>query len=155
LKPFPKLSETNEIRAFLYELLMRNLRWTDCLHYLLDTVLVAPIENSKRKKILDILAKQEATSAGQTIPSYRIPLLWEALFLELREALSVSVSISLQPIDGSGSSALGAENTSSVSSRSLSATESIVDSGNSGTQRSGNAKKGSSRAKPVRPSKTT
>jgi len=157
LKPFPKLSETNEIRAFLYELLMRNLRWTDCLHYLLDTVLVAPIENSKRKKILDILAKQEATSAGQTIPSYRIPLLWEALFLELREALSVSVSvsISLQSIDGSGSSALGAENTSSGGSRSLPTTEPVVDSGNPGTQRSGNTKKASSRAKPVRSSKAT
>ena len=37
-KSFPILSETTEIRNFLYELLMRNLRWTDCVHYLLDVI---------------------------------------------------------------------------------------------------------------------
>jgi hypothetical protein len=87
-KSFPKLSDTTQIRSFLYELLMRNLRWTDCVHYLLDVILSIPLEPSKKKKVLAILAKQEATAAGQTIPSYRIPLLWEALFLEIREALS-------------------------------------------------------------------
>jgi hypothetical protein len=87
-KPLPHLSETTEIRAFLYELLMRNLRWTDCVNYLLDVVLQMPMHPSKKMKVFAILAKQEATAAGQTIPSYRIPLLWEALFLELREALS-------------------------------------------------------------------
>lgn len=87
-KPLPILSETTEIRNFLYELLMRNLRWTDCVHYLLDVVLDLPLTVQKKKKVLAILAKQEATAAGQTIPSYRIPLLWEALFLEIREALS-------------------------------------------------------------------
>ena len=87
-KPFPQLSETTEIRNFLYELLMRNLRWTDCVHYLLDVVLELPLPMEKKKKVLAILAKQEATAAGQTIPSYRIPLLWEALFLEIRQALS-------------------------------------------------------------------
>jgi hypothetical protein len=87
-KDYPKLSDTMAIRSFLYELLMRNLRWTDCVHYLLDVALSIPLDKSKRNKVLEILAKQEATAAGQTIPSYRIPLLWEALFLELREALS-------------------------------------------------------------------
>jgi hypothetical protein len=87
-KPLPILSETTEIRNFLYELLMRNLRWTDCVHYLLDVILELSLPLEKKKKVLGILAKQEATSAGQTIPSYRIPLLWEALFLEIREALS-------------------------------------------------------------------
>jgi hypothetical protein len=87
-KPFPVLSETTQIRSFLYELLMRNLRWTDCVHYLLDVVLKLPLVPANKKKVLAILAKQEATAAGQTIPSYRIPLLWEALFLEIREALS-------------------------------------------------------------------
>ncbi|NBO59568.1 MAG: hypothetical protein EBU82_01205 [Flavobacteriia bacterium] len=97
-KPFPHLSETTEIRNFLYELLMRNLRWTDCVHYLLDAIFHLPLESEKKKKLLSILAKQEATAAGQTIPSYRIPLLWEALFLEIREAVS-------QPrIDGGPSS---------------------------------------------------
>lgn len=87
-KPYPHLSETTQIRNFLYELLMRNLRWTDCVHYLLDALLCIPIDAEKKKKVFAILAQQEATAAGQTIPSYRIPLLWEALFLEIREALS-------------------------------------------------------------------
>ena len=87
-KDSPILSETTQIRNFLYELLMRNLRWTDCVHYLLDVVLKIQLPFEKKQKVLAILAKQEATAAGQTIPSYRIPLLWEALFLEIREALS-------------------------------------------------------------------
>ncbi len=98
--PFPHLSETTEIRSFLYELLMRNLRWTDCVNYLLDVVLQVPIAPKKKQKIIEILAKQEATAAGQTIPSYRIPLLWEALFLEIREA------VSQDPIDGGTSSSV-------------------------------------------------
>ena len=87
-KPFPKLSETNQIRALLYELLMRNLRWTDCVHYILDILLELPIDKKKKQAVLQILAEQEATAAGQTIPSYRIPLLWESLFLRIREAIS-------------------------------------------------------------------
>ncbi len=87
-KPYPKLQETNEIRALLYELLMRNLRWTDCIHYLLDVLLELPLDSTKRRDVLKILAAQEATAAGQTIPSYRIPLLWERLFLSIRQAIS-------------------------------------------------------------------
>jgi hypothetical protein len=87
-KDSPILSDTTLIRNFLYELLMRNLRWTDCVHHLLDVILKIQLPFEKKQKVLEILAKQEATAAGQTIPSYRIPLLWEALFLEIREALS-------------------------------------------------------------------
>jgi hypothetical protein len=71
---------------------MRNLRWTDCVHYLLDVILEIPLLEEKRKTVLSILAEQEATSAGQTIPSYRIPLLWESLFLKIREAISMDVN---------------------------------------------------------------
>jgi hypothetical protein len=110
----PILSETTQIRNFLYELLMRNLRWTDCVHYLLDVVLKIQLPFEKKKKVLEILAKQEATAAGQTIPSYRIPLLWEALFLEIREALS-------EPqVDGGSSSRI--ENTRLASKTSAGST---------------------------------
>jgi hypothetical protein len=91
-KVHPRLQETSEIRALLYELLMRNLRWTECVHYILDILLDIPLKEEKRKAVLAILAKQEATAAGQTIPSYRIPLLWEGLFLQLREAISLDSS---------------------------------------------------------------
>lgn len=89
-KEYPRLQETGEIRSLLYELLMRNLRWTDSVHYILDVVLEIPLEESKRRAVLQVLAEQEATAAGETIPSYRIPLLWERLFLSLREAISKS-----------------------------------------------------------------
>lgn len=97
-RPKPKLSETTELRSLLYELLMRNLRWTDCLHHLLDVIPEIPLSPEKRKAVLRILANQEASGAGQTIPSYRIPLLWEALFLEIRDA------VSQETIDGGSSS---------------------------------------------------
>lgn len=84
----PVLSETTQIRAFLYECLMRNLRWVEAIHIILDVLLTLPIPEEKRLKALDVIARQEATAAGQTIPSYRIPLLWEMMFLNLRESLS-------------------------------------------------------------------
>jgi hypothetical protein len=105
-KSKPKLSETNEVRAFLYELLMRNLRWTDCVHYLMDVIFVLPLSFEKKAKLFAILANQEATAAGETIPSYRIPLLWENLFLEIRKAISkdeIDGSVDFKN-DGRGSS---------------------------------------------------
>lgn len=86
--PTPTLSEIQDLRAFLYECLMRNLRWVDAVHLLMDVVLELPISEPKRLRALDVLARQEATAAGQTIPSYRIPLLWENMFLFLRDSLS-------------------------------------------------------------------
>jgi hypothetical protein len=107
-KPFPKLAETNEIRALLYELLMRNLRWTDCLHYILDIMLILPLQEEKRRKVLSILAEQEATAAGQTIPSYRIPLLWESLFVKIREAISMD-AISMDSSDNAAEHSVSSE----------------------------------------------
>lgn len=87
-KGAPVLSETNEIRAFLYECLMRNLRWVDAVHILMNIILTMPMPETKRLRAMDVLSRQEATAPGQTIPSYRIPLLWENLFLFLRDSLS-------------------------------------------------------------------
>lgn len=84
----PVLSETTEIRAFLYECLMRNLRWVDAVHTLMNIVLTLDMPETKRLRAMNVLARQEASSPGQTIPSYRIPLLWENLFLFLRDSLS-------------------------------------------------------------------
>lgn len=84
----PTISDTTEVRDLIYEILMRNLRWVECIHILLDVFLEMKLPPPQRQTLLAILAQQEATASGQTIPSYRIPLLWEALFLRLREALS-------------------------------------------------------------------
>lgn len=85
----PTLSEVPKIKAFVYELLMRNLRWVECVHFVLDALLeLEGITDKQRKESLKILASMEGTGGGQTLPSYRIPILWESLFLQLRHALS-------------------------------------------------------------------
>jgi hypothetical protein len=83
--PPPRLQEIREIKAFVYEMLMRNLRWVEAVHFLLDVVLEHPeLTLIERREALAALSACEATSGGYTIPSYRIPILWESLFLQLR-----------------------------------------------------------------------
>jgi len=86
----PLLDDVPAIKSFVYELLMRNLRWTECVHFVLDALLLMPgLSWEQRQKALDVVAKCEGTGGGQTLPSYRIPILWESLFLQLRSAISV------------------------------------------------------------------
>ena len=87
--PAPTLQEVPKIKAFIYELLMRNLRWTECVHFVLDSVLGLNISHEKKVKALKIIASCEGTGGGQTLPSYRIPILWESLFLQLRSVLII------------------------------------------------------------------
>ena len=85
----PTLEDVPRIKSFIYELLMRNLRWTECIHFVLDGLLLTPtLSWEQRQKALAVLAGFEGTGGGQTLPSYRIPILWESLFLQLRSALS-------------------------------------------------------------------
>jgi hypothetical protein len=85
LRPAPKLQEIKEVKAFVYELLMRNLRWVEATHFLLDVILNhTEITHDQRTGAVRVLASCEATSGGYTIPSYRIPILWENLFIQLR-----------------------------------------------------------------------
>lgn len=86
----PTLDDVPAIKSFVYELLMRNLRWTECVHFVLDALLLMPgLSWEQRQKALDVVAKCEGTGGGQTLPSYRIPILWESLFLQLRSAISI------------------------------------------------------------------
>jgi len=65
------------------------LRWTECIHFVLDTLILLPgLTWEQRHKALEVVAKCEGTGGGQTLPSYRIPILWESLFLQVRSALS-------------------------------------------------------------------
>ena len=84
----PTLQEVAGIRAFLYECLLRNIRWIDCVHHCLVAVLRLPLADSHRLAALRVLALQDGSAAGQTIPSYRIPIMWENFFLQLRNVLS-------------------------------------------------------------------
>jgi hypothetical protein len=86
----PTLGDVPAIKSFIYELLMRNLRWTECIHFVLDALIMMPgLSWEQRQKALDVVARCEGTGGGQTLPSYRIPILWESLFLQLRSAMSV------------------------------------------------------------------
>ncbi len=85
----PTLTDVKEVKAFVYEMLMRNLRWVEAVHYLLDVILEHPrISEKQRLGALAALARCEATGGGYTIPSYRIPIIWESLFLDLRSIFS-------------------------------------------------------------------
>lgn len=86
----PTLKDVPAIKSFIYEMLMRNLRWTECIHFVVDALLLMDgLQWQQRQKALDVVARCEGTGGGQTLPSYRIPILWESLFLQLRAALSV------------------------------------------------------------------
>jgi hypothetical protein len=84
----PVLEEVEGLRAFIYECLIRNIRWIECVHHFMVSLLRLPIPDKYRLAGLRILAKQEGSASGQTIPSYRIPMAWESLFIQMREALS-------------------------------------------------------------------
>ena len=81
----PKIHDVKEVKAYVYEMLMRNLRWVEATHFILDVLLSHPgISERQRKAAVGALAACEATGGGYTIPSYRIPILWESLFLQFR-----------------------------------------------------------------------
>jgi hypothetical protein len=87
--PPPTIEDVKEVKAFVYELLMRNLRWVEAAHFLLDVFLTnTDITDTQRLACVDALAACEATAGGYTIPSYRIPILWESLFLQIRNIVS-------------------------------------------------------------------
>ena len=84
----PTIESVKEVKAFVYELLMRNLRWVEATHFLLDTIILHDgMTESQRAKCIKVLSTIEATGGGYTIPSYRIPILWESLFLQFRSIL--------------------------------------------------------------------
>jgi hypothetical protein len=84
----PTLSTVPEIKKFVYELLMRNLRWVECVHFLLDVIIeMKEINEQQRLRLLEVLANIETTGGGLTLPSYRIPIVWENLFINLRNAI--------------------------------------------------------------------
>jgi hypothetical protein len=84
----PNLNEVQEIKKFIYEILMRNLRWVECVHFLLDVIIsMEELSEKERLKLLYVLSETQATGGYITLPSYRIPIVWENLFLKLRNAI--------------------------------------------------------------------
>jgi hypothetical protein len=84
----PTLSDVKRIRLIVYGLLHRNIRWTDGFHLWLFAIDSLPISDSMRKSVAAVCMKQPFTGSGQTVPSYRIPILWEHYLCSLRNALA-------------------------------------------------------------------
>jgi hypothetical protein len=92
--PLPNLKEVKEIKAFVYELLMRNLRWVECVHFLLDVIIQMEELNEKQRfLLLEVLSNTQSTGGGLTLPSYRIPIVWENLFINLRRSIIDGASV--------------------------------------------------------------
>jgi hypothetical protein len=88
LKTPPKISDVKQIRAIVYALLHRNIRWTDGFHQWMFALDKLPLTPAQRKELGKICIQQPFTGSGQTVPSYRIPVLWENYIIRLRNALA-------------------------------------------------------------------
>ena len=89
----PTIEDVRDVKAFVYELLMRNLRWVEATHYLLDCIVMnTGLSLKQKEQCIKALASCEATAGGYTIPSYRIPILWESIFLQFRTILCRDVA---------------------------------------------------------------
>ena len=84
----PKLSDVKQIRAIVYGLLHRNIRWTDGFHQWLFALDLIPLTQEQKGKLAGVCIQQPFTGSGQTVPSYRIPVLWENYLLRLRNAMA-------------------------------------------------------------------
>jgi hypothetical protein len=77
-----------EVRNWIYLCLQRNLRWTDVIRYWISTVFLSPwITPDMRKRILRVLWRAESGSGWVLVTSYRIPILWETVHLQLARTL--------------------------------------------------------------------
>lgn len=82
------IGRIQEIRDWIYFCLQRNLRWQEVVHYILDALLQSNIHPEKIKRAVAALAAEPSTGGGQTLGSYRIPIAWEHLGIELATALA-------------------------------------------------------------------
>lgn len=82
------LSDVKRIRTIVYGLLHRNIRWTDGFHQWLFALECIPLTQSQKSQLAKICISQPFTGSGQTVPSYRIPILWENYLLLIRNALA-------------------------------------------------------------------
>jgi hypothetical protein len=82
------LSDVKRIRSIVYGLLHRNIRWTDGFHQWLFALDCIPLTQTQKSELAKICISQPFTGSGQTVPSYRIPILWENYLLFIRNALA-------------------------------------------------------------------
>ena len=93
----PTLSDVKKIRAIVYGLLHRNIRWTDGFHQWMFTLDLLPLTQEQKIALAQICIRQPFTGSGQTVPSYRIPILWENYLCNIRNALSPKITVCPPP----------------------------------------------------------
>jgi len=77
-----------EVRNWVYTCLQRNLRWTDMIRYWMDAAYAcAWMTSEQRKKFMGVLWRAESGAGWVLISSYRIPLLWESVHLQIARSL--------------------------------------------------------------------
>jgi hypothetical protein len=84
----PKLGDVKRVRALVYALLHRNIRWTEGFHHWMFALERLPLTQTQKAQAARWCAQQPFTGPGQTVPSYRIPVLWEHYLLGLRQAVA-------------------------------------------------------------------
>ena len=82
------LQRIQTIRDWVYFCLQRNLRWQEVVHYMLDSLLQSKLPEEKIKRTIRALSQQPSTGGGQTLCSYRIPIAWEHLGIQVASALA-------------------------------------------------------------------
>jgi hypothetical protein len=82
------LERISEIRDWVYFCLQRNLRWQEVIHYFLQSFLQSKLPTTKLQTAIKALMKLPSTGGGQTLGSYRIPIAWEHLGLQVAKALA-------------------------------------------------------------------
>jgi hypothetical protein len=82
-----------EIRDWIYICLQRNLRWTDMIAYWMETIHgLDHLDTETKRGLYRILAEAEAGGGWMLVPSYRIPILWEAVQAKLARAFLATAS---------------------------------------------------------------
>jgi hypothetical protein len=77
-----------EVRDWIYLCLQRNLRWTDMIRYWMEAAYTCDwMTPAQRKVFMGVLWRAESGAGWVLISSYRIPLLWESVHLQIARTL--------------------------------------------------------------------
>lgn len=84
----PTMTFVAELRQWIYTCLQRNLRWTDMIMYWLEAMDQTPwLTPTLRAPLLEILWRAESGAGWALVTSYRIPVMWEHVQLQIARAL--------------------------------------------------------------------
>lgn len=78
-----------DLRQWIYTCLQRNLRWTDMIMYWMEAIWSTPwLTPALRAPLFEILWRAESGAGWALVTSYRIPIMWEHVQLQIARGLS-------------------------------------------------------------------